>query len=183
MLERKVLSAHKIKNSIYSALKLHLLILLIFVGQAPAQTNELSYILINGNLLENTEESDWLEDSSTILIQNINSETTVELIIIPDSGFIEIIPNTDFPVSVYINEELHGSLLVQFPNNIDRFKLGIRGENGSEDKYIYLSAKLGSKIEYSKYDILVFPLVYKYSKKIFNLFSKPEAVLRIHKSG
>lgn len=177
------MSAHKIKKTICSALKLNVLILLTFFSQAAAQTNELSYILINGNLLENTEESDWIEDSSTILILNINSETTVELVIIPDSGLIEVIPDPDFPVSIYINEEIHKSLLVQLPNKIDRFKLGIREENGSEDRYIYLSAKLGSKIEYSKYDILILPIAYKYSRKIFNWFSKPETELRIYKSN
>ena len=167
---------YKLNNTVCSALKYSILFLLTSFSQIQAQTNELTYILINGNLLTTPLESEWINDSTSILAQNIFGETIVELVVIPDSGLIEIIPDSLIRVIIHINDQIKEPLLVRLEKNIAKYKIGLREDDNSGDKYIYFSAKLDSEIKYNKWDVLIVPIAYKYYKK----FSKPKLEIRIH---
>jgi len=170
----------KINKTISTVLKYGLLFLITAVSQISAQTNEMTYILINGNLLTNLEESEWLKGPSTILVKNTLGDTNVELEIIPDSGSIEIISDSLFPVSIYIKDQIQERQIIRFPNNIVEYKIGIKADDESGNKYLYFSARLGNEINYNKWDLLIVPAAYKFSKKFFRIFFKSETTLQIH---
>lgn len=178
--EMSNLAVQKIIKPFYAVLKYGLLFLITSYGQTTAQTNEPVYILLNGNILENSKESEWIKNPSTIHVKNVQSETIIELAIKPEFGSIEIFPDSLFAINIYISDNIHESHIVKFKNNIVEYKIGLLADDESGNKYIYISARLGNNVNYTKYDLLIVPVAYKFSKKLFRKFFKSETTLQIH---
>ncbi|MFQ5603712.1 MAG: hypothetical protein ACE5HS_10630 [bacterium] len=170
-----------INKDFYPLFKSSLFVFLLCVSQLlVAQTQELKRILINQFPVPNVEESDWINEISTINVLNDDNQKMFTVKIIPDSGQIKVMPTQIFPIKVFVNKKLMDSQLIQLSNKIKKHKVGLKSDN-DEQEYFFLEARIGNKLRLKATDLLIVPFVLKLLNQPFRLFFPKKVKIQIFK--
>ena len=148
-----------IKNLISFMPRISTLILLLGI-QFFMSAAEISKITINGDAIENIERSEWKKTKSDISIFDSGGRE-IMVQVEPDAGRINLKDAGKVPFKVFIRDKAYDSTVVQFPKEIRKFRVGIRLDKKSQEKYIKFKIKLGKNLEFERTDLLIVTLLYK----------------------
>lgn|GEM_PF-6585393 len=143
---------------------------------------ELNRILINEILIPNIEKSDWVKKRSIIKIGGSDNNLIISIEVTPDKGRIFVSHPRSFPVKIFVDNALHDSLLIQLPDKINKFKVGLTPRDSSKNEHVFLIIEKGSSLKLKTSSILlIVPAGVEVTKHYFRRMFPKKINVQIYK--